>query len=140
MNKLDELLTEILEETKSQENKREEYIKLIHELLKNNTRTGCEIIHGDKNVWQLHFYINKSNTSIGFLSHIVERNDGLRNSDREDGLSLTGLAYIDEANRNMDKAINYLINVDKIDDFIEYLVKKAIPLFLQNQRAERWYI
>ena len=139
MDMLEKLLKQIIEETKIQVDEREGYIKLVHDLLENNIRTGCEVVHEDENQWQLFFYVNKSRSSIGFITYIVKRNDELK-SDREDGLSEAGLLYVKEANKNMDKAINYLINIDKIDEFVEYLVKKAIPLFLQNQRAERWQI
>lgn len=137
MSKLDELLEEILKETKRQEDERKKYVELIHNLLKNSTRKGLELTDNDENIWQLFFQLNRSRNNTFCVEHIVKRTDGLK-SDREDGLSEDAIKQIEHYYEEMDDAINYLYDIGKIDEFVEFLSKKAIPLFLQNRHAP-WF-
>lgn len=137
MSKLDELLEEILKETKRQEDERKEYIELIHNILENSTRKGLELTGNDENVWQLFFQLTKSRNSIFCTENIIKRTDHLK-SDREDGLSEDAIEQIEHYYKEMDEAINYLYDIGKIDEFVDFLVKQALPLFLQNRHAP-WY-
>ena len=139
MSKLDELLKEILQETERQKDQRKEYISLIHSILENATRKGCKIgnkLHKE-NVWKLYFRLSKNGDYIVFSESIIKRNDNLK-THREDGLDDDAIKQLELKDNEMDDAINYLINNDKIVEFMIYLTNKAVPLFLQDQRIQEY--
>lgn len=121
-NKMHELVESILEETKRQENQREEYLSLIRTLLESTERKDQECSR------KLTFrrYSNLAGEErISFSSVITSRNNGTK----------CDLSQIEKAQVEMDRCVNYLVDCgdDVVEKFFEYITKTALPLFLQGR-------
>lgn len=124
MKDLNKLVSAILEETKVQEDKRQEYLKLVDGLIGSITREGRGITKRLNFEW----YSNRmGGECVSFNNDIIKRNDiELTAFDKE---------CLQESNSKMTRAVNYMVDCgdDTIDDFISYLSNVAFPLFLQDR-------
>jgi hypothetical protein len=131
MTKLNSLLSEILAETKRQENKRQEYLSLVNGIINGTTKEN------EGNTWRINFrwYSDKmGGECISFSSNIVKRNnEELANFQKK---------YIEESDLEIAKAVNYMIDCGEktIDAFINHLSKVVLPQFLQNRYPSNYEI
>ena len=126
---LNELINGILAETKKQENKRKEYISLIHNLINSleRTTTNCE---GMSCTWRLSFRWHSSNNNkIVHFSQIIVNREAYKHNEK---IMLYDKKEIEISNHDIDKCINYMLDCgdSTIDSFIEHISKVAIPQFL----------
>jgi len=140
MKKLDELLNAVLEETKEQENMRNEYISLIHGLIEGTERKGYKIskeVEGKDNTWRLNFRWfsdRMGGENISFSDSITHRNgEGMTSYDKSE---------LDKANKEIDDAVNYMFDcgISTIDAFVEHFTKVVIPQFLQYRFPSNYEI
>lgn len=130
LKNLELLFTEIENEVKEQTVKREEYKNMIAFLIDKFIREETKIDRTIK--WKLNFRWYSSKAS--YRKQIVTFSQGIiYRSDVEGNITKNDITSRERENIEMDDAINYMINNDNIESFIEYLSIKAIPLFMQNQ-------
>ena len=126
-NNLQSLIDAVFEETKRQENKRAEYISLVHGLLDNTIRKSR---NGNKNerISFKYFYDRIGVKKVSFSSDIFSDN--------------MTLGELDEANKSIDNCINTIYDFGEpiLDRFIEHLVKVAIPQFLQGRTPNNYFV
>lgn len=133
MRNINELLNCVLAEAKAQKNLREEYISLIHNLIEGTERTNS-----NGTTWRISFrwYSDRmGGEMISFGSNITKRNGNTI-------VSVYDKENLSKANQEIDLCINYLLDcgTEKVDAFIEYLSKVAIPQFLQDRHPHDYEI
>lgn len=136
MKNLNELIIAIVNEAKKQNDERNEYISLVHQLIEGTEKIGDESISDSKNTWRINFRMGKgySEGIIYFSSNISKRENG--------EISLWDVENIENANKEINECINILYDkgTEYVDNFINYLSKVAIPQFLQNRHPIKYHI
>ena len=131
MKKLDELVNTAFKEAKQQEDKRREYITLIHDLIERTERD-----FNNHMTCRINFYLYRN--TIGKELIIFGENPSVLYN----GLSDYDEMELEKSNKKMDECINYLYNlgVNILDDFIDHLSTVAIPSFLQNHKPQPYEV
>ena len=121
--KLENKIEELNKEFEEMKNKREYYYGLVNNLLNKFTREGSKNYPYQLGTYRLYFTlitVRNSVVSIYIGSHLYH-SDALLKDVKPEELKLI---------KETDSIINYLCDINKIEEFTEYLINTVIPDFI----------
>lgn len=133
MKKIEEMVQELVAELKAQNNERIEAINSIVLPLV-DTRYSA----GGYNDWGLRFEYD-GNYFISFHCIITKR-DNVFKTDDENGLTIRDRIELETMTGKMQESVRMLHRKGKLDEFIEHLIGKAIPTFLEGGTPESFFL